>query len=316
MTSNESQVPLHRFFHEAMTSNFEIAIVGEEETYAKQAAQAAFDEIDQVEQNLSRYIQSSDISRLNHLKKGMTAQVGLQAFECLQIAAQLYKDTNGVFDVTVGPLIDCWRSPDKSPRKPSSQELAQIRASVGMHLVALDPDNFSVTLKADNIHIDLGGIGKGFGVDKAGEVLQEWGIESAMISGGGSTVLALGKGPEGKGWALGVGGSGENTVTKEKIILTNHSLSGSGTQVRGHHIFDPRLGAPAKGPMATWAVAPTATVSDALSTAFMILSPKEVGVYCKKHPDSYGMILVSKDGKPTHLRYGDWQGDLRLQAAK
>jgi thiamine biosynthesis lipoprotein len=112
---------MKRFSHEAMATTFEIIIVHEDERYAQQAAAAAFDEVDRLEGELSRFIENSDISRINNLPANQPLRLGLDAFECLQLSRRIYAETNGAFDITIGPLLSCWRNEDGTPRTPSAE---------------------------------------------------------------------------------------------------------------------------------------------------------------------------------------------------
>ena len=93
---------IHRFYHEAMATTFEVTILSEDSRYAQQAARAAFDELDRLEAELSRFIENSDISRINNLAANQPLRIGLATFECLQLSVEIYNDTNGAFDITFG----------------------------------------------------------------------------------------------------------------------------------------------------------------------------------------------------------------------
>ena len=291
---------LHRFAHEAMATTFEILIasddtVAESAEYARQAAQAAFHEIDRLEKDLSRFIESSDVSRINKLGARESVRVSIDTFECLQLAGRIHDDTGGAFDVTIGALLACWRASASTPRGPTVKEIAEAKARTGMERVALDGKSFTVRLKTDGVLLDLGGIGKGFALDKAAETLREWadegwGLEAALLSGGQSSVLAMGAPPGKRGWTVTVGA--DILDVPEEIVLCDRALSGSGTRVRGRHIIDPRTGRPAKGPIRAWASSPSGAVSDALSTAFMVMSSAEVERYCTEHEETWAMLLI------------------------
>ena len=297
-----------RFPHEAMATTFQAMIVGESPSYAEQAAMAAFAEVDIIEKEISRFIETSDVSQINHLAAGQWARIGIHTMECLKAAARVSAETNGAFDVTVGPLVACWRNPDKSPRQPSEDELAKARALVGMKLIELDPAENRVRVKTQGVRLDLGGIGKGYAVDRAIETLKEWSIESALVSGGDSSTFALGNLKGQQGWPVGVGGIRDEEKPPYVIDLCNQSLSGSGTHVKGAHIIDPRTGRPVAGRIAAWALHPNATVADALSTAFMVMTSAEVEQYCKAHPDTGAILVPQNEGPITRQRYGNWKG--------
>ncbi|UCC96372.1 MAG: FAD:protein FMN transferase [Phycisphaerales bacterium] len=306
---------MKRFSHEAMATTFEILIVHEDERYARQAATAAFNEVDRLEGELSRFLENSDIARINNLPARQPLQLGLDAFECLRASAQMYAQTNGAFDVTVGTLVKCWRHEDGSPRTPSPEELARARLHTGVHLLELDKPEHTIRLSASPVRVDLGGIGKGYAVDRVAELLGEWSIETALISGGYSSVLAMEAPPGTDGWPLTLSDPADRTKIVARPRLRAGALSGSGV-AKGGHIISPRTGRPAEGRRAAWASAPDATTGDALSTAFMIMEPDEIEQYCARHPKVLAMVILQEksDGAPqdTILHFGRWGENVLL----
>lgn len=286
----------HRFAHHAMATTFEILIHHGDATYAQQAAWEAFRLLDQLEQELSRFIDNSDISRINNLPARQPLLLGLAAFDCLDQCAKLSAETGGAFDITIGPLLDCWQNEDHTGRSPSEEELEQARQRTGTHLYQLNAAEHTVELLASPVHIDLGGFGKGYAVDQLAELLHEWSIDAALIHGGSSSVLALGAPPGTSGWPLTLSHPANRQKRLAHIGLRDRALSGSGLE-KGPHIIDPRSGRPVDGVLASWASAPTAAIADALSTAFMVMTPGEVAAYCQGHPDSMA-LLVLEAGAP------------------
>lgn len=306
---------LRRFSHEAMATTFELFILHEDGHYAQQAAQAAFDKLDELEQELSRYVENSDISRINNLSAGQSAKVGLDTFECLQISRRINTETNGAFDITVGSLMSCWLNPDKSLRVPSKEELIRARQRTGMNHLQLDESKYMVELLRDDVQIDLGGIGKGYAIDKMAELLRDWSIDVALIHGGYSTALGIGSPRGTQGWSVTLSNPHNLKQTLAGLHLQNQALSGSGLQ-KGRHIIDPRRHEPVEGSSAAWACARDAATADALSTAFMVLSPDEINQYCSRHPDVLAMIIVHEESKKKQkdriLHFGQWKkSDLR-----
>lgn len=300
----------YRFSHEAMATTFEIFILHDDASYAQQAAWAAFDELDRLEAALSRFIENSDISRINNLAANQSLQIGPDAFECLQLCSQIYDETNRTFDITIGFLMDCWLNEDKTIRAPSKNELNQARQHTGTHLFKLDKAEHTVELSTDKLHIDLGGIGKGYAVDKMAELLNDWSIDTALIHSGCSSVLALSAPPETKGWPLTLSSPADSKQTLACLHLHDRAVSGSGLQ-KGRHIIDPRAGRPLEGKSAAWACAPDAATADALSTAFIVMSPDEVKQYCLSHLDVLAMIASGERSAETQkervLRFGPWK---------
>jgi thiamine biosynthesis lipoprotein len=290
----------HRFSHRAMATVYEIFIIHEDASYAQQAAHQAFSELDRLEQELSRFIPNSDIARVNKLRADESLTLGEAAFECLQLSAQMHKETAGAFDVTIGPLLKCWMNPDKTPRLPSDDELNEAGRRSGFHLLQLDENARTVTVLRSPVHVDLGGIGKGYAVDQMAHLLRDWDIDTALIHGGTSSVLALGAPTGQNGWPITL--SGPDGQILSRLFLRNQALGGSGVQ-KGQHIIDPRIGRPVTGNLAAWASTANAAISDALSTAFMIMSPKEIEEYCQWHPEVSLMIVTEEKV----LRFGLWK---------
>lgn len=306
-SSADSIENLSRFKYNAMATTFEILICHSDRDYAAQAAWAAFAELEKLEQALSRYVENSDISRINALEMNRTLKLGLEAFECLEIAAQVYTQTGGAFDVTVGSLFDCWLDKDKNLKSPSPEQIDRARKRTGMHLLKLDRSNFTIRVLADSVRLDLGGIGKGFAVDKMAELLGEWDIESALIHGGASSAVALAPPAGKKGWPVNLSSPWEPKKKFARLRLSNRALNASGL-LKGRHIIDPRSGRPVKGDLAAWLSTPTAAIGDALSTAFVVMSPRQIEQYCLKHSDTMAFVVKKQaGGKEKITQFGKWE---------
>jgi FAD:protein FMN transferase len=273
---------VQRFSHEAMATVFEVHARHPDARYAAQAAQAAFDLADGLERQLSRFLPNSDVGRVNHLAAGERTQVAPTTMECLVIARHMFDLTGGAFDASVG---------------------------TGFPSIELDPDNVLVRTTRSGVQIDLGGIGKGYAVDLMGELLEEWGIESALVHGGFSSVLAL-EGPEGRdGWPLTLSDPGAPSKVLASLSARQVAFSASGLR-KGDHIVNPRTGRPARGRRAAWAAVPRpdpaevgaraadrprlapAAVADALTTAFMLMSLGDIESLCDRNPGLEAWILA------------------------
>ena len=261
---SEHKLQRLRLTHEAMATTYTVAVCHAVSSYARQAVEAAFAELDQIEGRLTKFADNSDIGRINRSRAGETVLVHVDTYDCLRIALQMQRDTGGVFDVAYA-----------SARLPK----------FGPH-IALDPRKPAVRVLADGTKLDLGGIGKGFALDRMAALLKEWGITSALLCASTSSLLAMAPPQDEPGWPIRFGPDG----AKRTAWLARASFSGSGTAVRGRHIYDPRTGKPAEGAVRAWAAAPTGAVSDALSTAFMILSEQEIRAYCQRFPNVSAFI--------------------------
>ena len=127
-----------------MACTFEVFIPHEEARYAEHVARAAFDEVDRVEQELSRFIDHSDVARINALKLGQSLRLGMETFECLQLAAAIHRETDGAFDVTAGSSARTSGAPEDSPPEEGEDERPP-DLLVGMQHLELDGGERTVT---------------------------------------------------------------------------------------------------------------------------------------------------------------------------
>jgi thiamine biosynthesis lipoprotein len=304
------EASLLRFSRRAMATTFEVLVpvVGAE---VQQLAEAALDEIDRLESQLTVFREDSEVSRLNRLAPYGPVVVEPRLFALLQLAASIHRKTEGAFDITTGALTKTWGFFRRQGRVPDEAELAQARARVGMQHVALDPARGSAHYLRRGLEINLGSIGKGHALDRAAEVLQAgWGEApgGALLHGGHSSVYALGSEPgRTDGWLVGIRHPWDPQRRLALVRLRNQGLGTSAAtyqHVEYHgrklgHILDPRTGWPAEGMASASVIAPTAAEADALATAFYALGVEKARAYCAGRPDVGGVLLPEgQDAEP------------------
>ena len=286
----------HHFLHEAMATVFELYIVEEDGDYARQGAQAAFAEVDRLELEMSRFLSNSDISRLNAAKLGQSVTLGMDSFDCLCRAKEMFGKTGGAFDISIGALYDCWLHEDRTLRQPSQTEIQHAHALTGLNHLELDEDGFCAEVLTEGLQFDLGGIGKGYAAEKVAEILREWNLGQALVLAGASSVLSVSVPESMSGWPMKLRNPENPNKVLARFDLKEGAVSGSGRQ-KGQHIIDPRsvdVGA-VKGRLAAWSVAPDAIAADASSTAFMMLSDEEINEYCLANAKTAAIIMPHAD---------------------
>lgn len=251
-----------------MATYYEVRIADEERIYAAQAAQAAIDLVDKLEGHLSRFRLNSDVAQVAGLAPGETMRLSEPTFACLEIAKKMELATLGAFSVTAAAL--------QLQSEPPQWRLL--------------PEELAILCERGQLQFDLGAIGKGFALDRMAELLNEWDCPAFMLVAGGSSILAGAAPKDTAGWSCGLG----DDNAKQRFFLENVSLSGSGLTVKGSHILDPRTGKPAHRQDRVWALMDSAAESDALSTACMVMSQRELEEVLAQHPT--WLVFVDEAG--------------------
>jgi FAD:protein FMN transferase len=263
----------------AMGTVFRVCLYSEDETHALACFESAFDEIERLEETFSKFRSSSEVSRINRLASQRPVTTDGEVFGLLEKAQSYSRRTDGAFDITVGPLMRAWGFFRAEGRLPASEELSTAREKTGFEKIEIDPASRTARFAVPEMEIDLGAIGKGYAVDRVAAVLSEAGIETALIDAGSSTIFALGAPPDCVGWTVHVPDPLERSRPLSTVTLRDQSISTSGNyerffEVSGKrygHIIDPRRGVPVEGVLQACLLAPSATMSDALSSAIFVM---------------------------------------------
>lgn len=271
----------HLFTHDAMNTTFSLRIREPDAGLAADMARECCEHLDFLEARLSRFIDDSDVSRINHLQAGETLYLSEPTHQCLLAALDAYARTGGLFDITLGSRIE--------HRK--SAAVGEMPPLVGR--LTIHPDVAAVSCEAPGREIDLGGIGKGFALDQLKALLLEWGAPGALLSAGASSHLAFG--PE--AWPV--------DLTSEsgslRLSLANQSLSASGTGIQGSHILHPAgdEAMPVNPCERIWVVSATAVLAEIWSTALMLVDPDAIADFIAAH-ETLAAVYVDRDGIVEH----------------
>ena len=268
---------------------------------AKKALDEAVDEINNIEQLVSTGIDSSEVSQINKNGKGSVSET---TGYLIKRSKEIYDSTNGVFDITIYPIMQAWGFPTENYRVPGKKELKKLRGLMGADHVLYDEKKQEVTLDKKGMKIDLGGIAKGYTSSKVMDIFKENGISSAVISLGGNVQTLNGK-PDGSDWRVAVENPADTgsyigvLSIKDKAVITSGGYERYFKQdgKTYHHIIDPANGYPANnGLTSVTIVSDDGTLADGLSTSLFIMGPEKAQKYWKEHSDEFDTILVKDDG--------------------
>jgi thiamine biosynthesis lipoprotein len=305
---------------QAMATRFELVLQGDDPVALRAAGEEALAEIERLEDQLSLYRPASEISLLNSQAKSQPVRVSPSLFALLQNAAVLHQASAGAFDITVAPLVRCWGFMGGTGRWPAAETLAEARGQVGMQYVQFDERNSTVQFTHPGVMLDLGAIGKGYAVEQAVHLLRESGVRSALLHGGTSTVYGMGHPADAPAWQVAVSQpqSAQNPqplplacVALKDQALSVSDISGRCFRVDGKvfgHIIDPRTGEPVSGNLLAAVVLPSATETDALSTALITLGPAGLDRLNCFRPNWQALIAHESAGRVVVQSQGtQWQ---------
>jgi len=256
------------------------------------------EEIARLDQVMSHYKADSNLAKLHREGRSGFVVVEPSLYEVIHESIRFSRHSSGAFDVTIAPLLRMWKTAYVEGRRPSASEVSAARRCVGYEKIeAIAPDR--IRFRSDCVELDLGGIGKGYAVDRAIAMLRSEGIRHALVNAGGSSITSIDAPPGTKGWPVTVG-------ARTVLLLRDTSLS---TSQQNGEILDPRTGAPAGMTMAVSVVTRSGTAADALSTALVIVPIAEGMRLLEPFPDA-SAIWISPGGE-VHAAYGE----SRLQLA-
>jgi thiamine biosynthesis lipoprotein len=279
--------------HNAMGTVFTLAAYGRDSRYLAEVADEVFGEIDRLDAQMSNYKPESELSAINREAARHAVLVEPKLFNLIEMALRTSEETHGAFDPTVGPLMQHWGFFRGQGRLPTKEELARVVKGVGYQRLKLDAARRTIRFDGPGIELDLGGIAKGYAVDRAVAILRENGITAALVSSGTSSLYALGSPPEEGAWEVTVRDPFDAHEAADVFQLRNFSLSTSGSyekffKIGGKtycHIMNPHTGWPVENMLSSVVLARTATETDMLSTSFFVLGPQGARKYLASQPN-------------------------------
>ncbi|MBT8423157.1 MAG: FAD:protein FMN transferase [Gammaproteobacteria bacterium] len=284
---------------EKMGTLVEVQLWSEDAAEAEALLATAMAEFDRIEQAMSTYIETSEISRVNRDAATRPQTVSAELFQLLEKAQEIAELTDGAFDITydsVGQLYDY-----RARRHPDPLEIETRLGTINYRHLLLNPEERTVTFAVPGVRINLGGIAKGYAVGKVIEFLESAGIEHALATAGGDTRI-LGQRQDAP-WVVGIRDPNNANAVFTRVALQDEAISTSGDYerffiedgVRYHHILNPSKGTSATGVRSVSVIGPSATVTDGLSTSVFVMGREKGLALIDQLPDYEALIVLSDD---------------------
>lgn len=276
----------------------------------------AFDAVDALERITSVWRTDTEVSYVNAHAASGPVTLSPQLLGLIQYCRKVHDDTQGAFDITVGPLVELWgfRRTDGRPpgNVPSNAELSNACARVGSEKLVVNAEKRTVLFGQEGMLLDFGGVGKGLALDMAADILRRNGVTSAALNAGSSSIVTIGAPPQEPGWKVAIRNPFNEQAALDEIVLRDEALATSAdyenfVEVGGKkygHILDPRTGRPVEGMASVTVIGPSGRDTDALSTAFFVMGIEKARTYCEEHRAFRAVLVPEVDRKPT--RVGVW----------
>jgi len=302
-TSPPEQATLVERSRVSMGSELNLTAWTADEAKATAAFEAVFAEFDRLDALMSVWREGSDIVRLNAAAGEKPVPVSRETREVLHAARQISDWTGGKFDVTFGALSGLWKfDQDLDGRIPSRADVEAKLPLIDYEQLVVDDRAGTAFLKKKGMRAHLGGIGKGYAVDRGVAILRARGLKDFMIQSGGDMYVAGSHGS--RPWRVGIRDPrGPADHSFAALDLTDAAMSTSGDYERFfikdgkryHHIIDPDLGEPARGSRSVTIVATRSTLADGLSTGVFLIGPDKGMALIERLPDVEGVIVTEKN---------------------
>ena len=275
----------------------DVTAIGPDKTTAQRSAAAALSEIRRLEQLLSTWIATSDLSRLNAAAGRHSVKIHRETMDLLKRCLDIAKLTEGRFSIVIGPAVSAWNV-NEEPRIPSEDELALLKPLIDLSNLQLHEHDGTAYLARDGMRVDVGGIGKGFAADRAVEAMRHAGAVAGVIALSGD-IKTFGEMPNGESFLFGIQHPRKPSELIGRIALKNEAISTAGDYerfferngLRYHHILDPATLRPARGCQSVTIVANEGVMADGLDTGIFIMGPERGMALIERLADVEGVII-------------------------
>lgn len=280
-----------------MWTKFEIVAYGTERARLVEAANAAFEEIDRLDRQMSNYSETSDLTYINRNAAQGEVKVEKELFELLKLALDYSRTTDDAFDITVGPLMKAWGFFKGQGHLPEPDELKAVLAKTGYRHVTLNAQARTIRFDREGVELDLGGIAKGYAVDKAAEILRESGVTMALITCG-SSIYAIGAPPNQSSWRVDVSNPLDPANPVTTIELKDNALSTSGCYEKIFtldgktycHIMNPQTGYPIQQMLSATVVTPRGVDAEVFSKVLMVQGTEKAKAFVKGQKELHAIL--------------------------
>jgi len=292
---------LYKFHQVAMGTVIEITLIGDNEEAANKAALRAFQEVKRIEQLMSPWIESGDVFRINQSSGKERVKISNETLDVIKKAQEISELSDGRFDITVGPLAELWRKAREKKIPPSAEEVKEKLGLVNFKNIEMDREG-KVFLKKKGMAVDLGGIAKGYAVDRAFELLKSLGYKDLIVNAGGD--LRVGGLKNNQPWSIGIQHPRESKNFLARISVSDMAVATSGDYERFfiyegrryHHIFNPKDGFPTDDCQSVTVLCKEGMMADALATAVFVLGPEKGYALCQKL-EGVDCLIMDKEVK-------------------
>jgi thiamine biosynthesis lipoprotein len=275
-----------------MWTKFEIVAYGTERPRLVEATNAAFEEIDRLDRQMSNYSETSELTFINRNAAHGEVKVENELFDLLKLALDYSRTTDGSFDITVGPLMKAWGFFKGQGHLPEPEELKAVLTKTGYKHVTLNPQAHTIRFDREGVELDLGGIAKGYAVDKAAEILRESGVTRALITCG-SSIYAIGVPPNQSSWRVDVSNPLDPANPVTTIELKNNGLSTSGCYEKIFtldgktycHIMNPQTGYPIQEMLSATVITPRGVDAEVFSKVLMVQGIEKAKLFVKRQKE-------------------------------